>query len=67
MERKWGKEREAALTMSVPAAGRHYYGLSPAGSYAAVKRGEIVVIKVGRLLRVPIAAMDHKMLTAGNV
>jgi hypothetical protein len=49
------------LTMSVPAAGRRYYGLSRNGSYAAADRGEIPTIKVGRLRRVPVRAMDAKL------
>jgi hypothetical protein len=48
-------------TISVPEAGAHYYDLSRNGSYAAAKRGEIPTIKVGRLLRVPVAAMERKL------
>jgi hypothetical protein len=33
--------------------------LSRNGSYDAVARGDIPVIKVGRLLRVPIRAMER--------
>jgi hypothetical protein len=51
-------------TLSVPEAGRKYYGLSRNGSYDAAKRHEIPVIKVGRLLRVPVAAMERKLETA---
>ena len=40
------KDRDVK-TMSVPAAGRLYFGLGRNGSYAAAKRGEIPVIKVG--------------------
>ena len=46
-------------TLSVPEAGRLYYGLSRNGAYGAVKRGEIPIIKVGRQYRVPIAAMER--------
>jgi excisionase family DNA binding protein len=46
-------------TLSVPEAGRLYYGLSRNGAYDAAKRGEIPVIKVGRRYRVPIAAMER--------
>ena len=53
-------------TTSVPEAGRTYYGLSRGGSYAAAARGEIPTIKIGRLLRVPIAAMERLMEQAGN-
>ena len=48
----------APITLSVPEAGRKYFGLSRNGAYAAAKRGEIPTIRVGRLLRVPIRAME---------
>jgi hypothetical protein len=46
------------LTISVPEAGKRYFNLSRNGAYAAAVRGEIPTIKVGRLLRVPIRAME---------
>jgi hypothetical protein len=46
------------ITMSVPEAGRKYFDLSRNGSYAAAERGEIPTIRVGRLLRVPVRAME---------
>jgi Helix-turn-helix domain len=49
---------ETTLTMSVPAAGKKYFGLSRNGAYDAAKRGEIPTIKIGRLLRVPIRALE---------
>jgi hypothetical protein len=48
-------------TLSVPVAGRRYYDLSRNGSYDAVKRGEIPVLRVGRKLRVPVAAMERML------
>lgn len=54
-------ETKSTKTMSVPEAGRVYYGLSRNGAYGAAARGDIPVIRVGRLLRVPIAAMDRKV------
>jgi hypothetical protein len=48
----------APLTLSVPEAGQKYFGLSRNGSYAAADRGDIPTIRVGRLLRVPVAAME---------
>jgi hypothetical protein len=45
----------------VPEAGKRYFGLSRNGSYAAADRGEIPVVRVGRLLRVPVRALE-KML-----
>jgi hypothetical protein len=46
------------LTISVPDAGKRYFGLSRNGAYDAAKRGEIPTIKIGRLLRVPIRALE---------
>ncbi len=52
-------------TMSVPEAGKVYYGLSRNGSYEAARRGDIPTIRVGRLLRVPVAAMERIVGQAG--
>ena len=46
--------------MSVPEAGRVYYGLSRNGSYDAAARGEIPTVRVGRLLKVPVHLMEEK-------
>jgi excisionase family DNA binding protein len=53
------KDDEAPLTISVPEAGKKYLNLSRDGSYAAASRGEIPTIRVGRLLRVPVRAMER--------
>jgi hypothetical protein len=53
--------KEDAKTLSVPEAGRRYFGLSKNGSYEAAKRGDIPTIQVGRLLRVSVAAMERKV------
>jgi len=45
-------------TISVPKAGKDYFGLSRNGSYAAAERGEIPTVRIGRLLRVPVRAME---------
>ena len=47
------------LTISVPEAGQKYFGLSRNGSYAEAERGEIPTIKIGRLKRVPVRAMER--------
>jgi hypothetical protein len=54
-------DEQACRTMSVPQAGQRFYGLSRNGSYDAARRGEIPTIKVGRKLRVPVAAMERKL------
>jgi hypothetical protein len=54
-------------TLSVPEAGRRYFGLSRGGSYVAAERGDLPVVKVGRLLRVPVRAMERLLDRAGQV
>jgi len=44
-------------TAGVPDVGRVCFGLSRNGSYDAAKRGDFPTIKVGRLLKVPTAAL----------
>jgi len=44
------KMRKRPNSLSVPAAGKKYWGLSRNGSYAAAQRGDIPVDRVGRLL-----------------
>jgi hypothetical protein len=48
-------------TLSVPEAGKTYFGLCRAGSYSAAARGELPTVRIGRRLRVPIRALE-KML-----
>jgi len=53
------KNEPLTLTLTVPEAGWRYLGLSRNSSYAAAERGEIPTIRVGRLLRVPVRAMER--------
>jgi hypothetical protein len=48
-------------TIGVEEAGREYFGLSRGGSYDAAKRGDIPTIRIGRLLRVPVAALERRL------
>lgn len=48
-------------TISVPEAGKLYFELGRDGSYEAAKRGEIPVIRLGRRLRVPVAALERML------
>jgi hypothetical protein len=57
--------QEKPKTLTVVEAGARYFGLCPRSSYAAVARGEIPVIRIGRLLRVPVVAMERMMEQAG--
>jgi hypothetical protein len=45
-------------TITVPVAGKRYFGLSRNAAYAAAKRGDIPTIKFGKLLRVPVVALE---------
>ena len=49
---------EAELTISVPEAGRRYFGLCRGTSYVAAKRGEIPTIRIGRRVRVPVRTLE---------
>jgi hypothetical protein len=48
-------------TISVPEAGRDYFEMSRNASYAAAARGEIPTIKIGKLLRVPVQALEQML------
>jgi hypothetical protein len=54
------------LTMSVPDAGRKYFGLCRNAAYDAAARGELPTIKIGRLLRVPVRALERMLDEAGK-
>ena len=54
------------LTVSGPEAGQRFFGLSSNGSYAAASRGDIPTIKIGRLLRVPVRALERLLDRAGQ-
>jgi hypothetical protein len=56
--------QDEPLTISVPEAGKRYFDMSRGASYQAAERGEIPTVRIGRLLRVPIAAMDAMLAAA---
>ena len=58
--------RDTELTISVPEAGRRYFGISRTSAFEAARRGEIPAIRIGRLLRVPVRAMEALLDKAGN-
>ena len=53
-------------TISVPKAGRVYLDIGRDASYAAAHRGDIPVIRIGKLMRVPVAAMERLLERAGE-
>src|SRR5262249_6253367 len=57
---------ETPLTISVPEAGKRYFGLCRNASYEAAARGESTVARIGRLLRVPVRALERMLDRAGE-
>jgi excisionase family DNA binding protein len=51
-------EERPSMVLTVPEAGQKL-GLSRGSAYAAAARGDIPTIRIGRLLRVPKAALDR--------
>ena len=54
-------EDEKPWTMSIPEAGKKYFGLSRNGSYDAAKRGEIPTVQVGRLKLALVRPLEEKL------
>jgi len=48
-------------TLTVPEAGKLYFGLGRNASYDAAKRGDLPVIKIGSRLRVPVVALERML------
>jgi hypothetical protein len=53
-------------TMSVPAAGKHYFNLSRNASYAAAARGQIPTITIGGRIFAVVAALERMLAEAGQ-
>ena len=53
-------------TLTVPEAGRRYFDLGRNASYEAARRGDIPTVKIGRLLRVPVVALQRILEEAGR-
>jgi hypothetical protein len=52
-------DQSSPKTISVPAAGKQYFGLAKNAAYAAAARGEIPVIRIGGRLRVPVIQLER--------
>jgi len=48
-------------TLTVPEAGRVYFDLGRNASYEPARRGDIPNIRIGRLLRVPVIALERML------
>jgi hypothetical protein len=59
-------DQAPAKTISVPQAGKQFFGLGKNASYAAAARHEIPVIKIGGRLRVPVIALERMLSEAGS-
>jgi hypothetical protein len=59
-------ENDGPKTISVPEAGRRYFGLAKNASYAAAARREIPTIRIGGRLRVPVVALERMLAEAGS-
>jgi Helix-turn-helix domain len=57
---------DAPKTLSVPIAGKQYFDLGRGAAYAAAASGEIPTIRIGRKLRVPIAALERMLERVGK-
>jgi hypothetical protein len=53
------------LTLTVPQAGKQYFGLGRNASYAAASRGDIPIVRIGKLIRVPVRALERMLDSAG--
>ena len=59
-------DQTTPLTMSVPEAGKRYFGLSRNGAYVAAARGDLPTIRIGKLLRVPVRALEAMLNEPGQ-
>lgn len=60
-----GNDQTECKTTDVADAGWRYFRLKRQAAYAAAARGEIPTIRIGRTLRVPIAALERMLEEAG--
>jgi excisionase family DNA binding protein len=53
--------RETKHTLSVPEAGRRYFGVARKTAYELAADGTIPTLRVGRLLRVPVRGLERML------
>jgi hypothetical protein len=58
-------ENDKPITMSVPDAGKKYFGLGRAASYQAADLNHIPTIRIGRRRRAIVAAIEARIAEAG--
>jgi excisionase family DNA binding protein len=59
------KNERSLLAISVPEAGKRL-GIGRSAAYAAAASGQLPVIRIGGLLRVPVKALERKLDTASG-
>lgn len=52
--------------LTVPEAGKRYFGLSKSRAYVAAERGDLPTIRIGKRLFVPIAAIEAMIARASQ-
>ena len=55
-----------AKTITVEEAGRLYFGVSRATSYKLANSGQLPIIRMGRLIRVSVPALERMLAQAGE-
>jgi hypothetical protein len=65
MVKRREENKPRPLTLPVPVAGRIYFNLSRNGSYEAARRGDLPILRVGRLLKVSLPALERMIEQAG--
>ena len=58
-------EAPATKLLTVPEAGRIFFGLSRNGAYEAARRGELPVVRIGRKVWVSVPAIERMIAEAG--
>jgi excisionase family DNA binding protein len=58
-------DNQSPLTLSVPEAGRRL-GIGRSSAYQAAAAGKLPTIRIGRLLRVPLVALQRMLEPTGG-
>jgi hypothetical protein len=57
---------EPPKVLSVPEAGRQYFGLGRNASYDAARANQLPVVKIGKRLFVSVVALERMLAEAGQ-
>jgi excisionase family DNA binding protein len=60
------QDEDSLLAISVPEAGKRL-GIGRSAAYAAARNGQLPVIRIGGLLRVPLRALELKLEAAAEM